>query len=693
MVVGGSGILGLNLVHELKKHYELTVLLHNRHISDKDCCIRHYKFTDQNSLDNLVDAVKPSMIINAIGFTNVDLCNQKVDECRFVNTTIPKMLALTCQSKNIKFVHISTDQLFGDKGSLFSEKDSPEPLNIYAQTKLDSERLVLSLNPDSLVLRTNFFGPSPHYHLSISDFIISALKNGDEINMLDDITYTPVLTTVLIDLMLRLVKKNARGVFNISSDTAISKYDFAVMVAKQYNLPVGNIKPIQKHKLVEAVKRPKHLCLSNKKLKETLGISKIDLADHLRMMHEDEYTQNYINVVTSAIPYGKHYVDEDDISAVTKTLRYGNLTQGPVIPEFEEQVAAYVGAKYAVVVSSATAGLHLSYLALGIRGGDGVLTSPITFVSTANAAHYCGGRAFFSDIDRSTLNLDPTKVAETLAHNPEIKIVAPVLFAGSSEGIGEICTNARKFGKHIVEDAAHALGAEYHCGAKVGSCVYSDCTVFSLHPVKSIAAGEGGIVTTNDEKIYKSLLRLRSHGINKLDDDFINIDLAFTDGEINPWYYEMSTIGYHYRNTDIQVSLAQSQLKKLDNFIEHRRKIIRRYETELANLDHISAAQTTDYSKSANHIFPVHIDFEKIGTTRLAFMNQLKQAGIITQVHYIPVHLHPFYASLGWKANEFPDSISYYKTTLSLPLYYGLTNDDFDFIMTSIKALIQPSSH
>ncbi|MCE2517201.1 MAG: SDR family oxidoreductase [Alphaproteobacteria bacterium] len=259
MVVGGSGILGLNLMHELKKSHDVTVLLHHRHISDKDCHIRHYEFTDQSSLDALVSSIKPSMIINAIGFTNVDECEQKTDESRFVNTTIPEMLARSAQKHQLKFVHISTDHLFGDAGCLYTEDDVPAPLNVYAKTKLDAEHLVMSHHEDALVIRTNFFGPSPSYHLSLSDQIINALEQGDQIEMLDDITYTPVLTTALIDMMMRLVEVEATGIFNVSSDTPVSKYDFAVMLAKQYGLPLNKIKPIQKTNLAETIKRPRHL--------------------------------------------------------------------------------------------------------------------------------------------------------------------------------------------------------------------------------------------------------------------------------------------------------------------------------------------------------------------------------------------------------------------------------------------------
>ena len=251
-------------------------------------------------------------------------------------------------------------------------------------------------------------------------------------------------------------------------------------------------------------------------------------------------------------PYGKHFIDENDINEVSKTLRSGFLTQGPKISEFEEKIAQYTGAKYAVAVSSATAGLHLSYLALGLGPAKSVLTSPITFVSTANAAYYCGGFARFADINPNTVIMSFDKAKLVLNQYEDIHIVAPVLFSGSGDGIPELAKLARSKGKFVVEDAAHGLGGTYSCGEKIGSCKYSDCTVFSLHPVKSIAAGEGGIVTTNDENIYKKLLRLRSHGVNKNDDMFELPQNAFTDGKSNIWYYEMLTLGYHYRLTDIQ---------------------------------------------------------------------------------------------------------------------------------------------
>ena len=266
-----------------------------------------------------------------------------------------------------------------------------------------------------------------------------------------------------------------------------------------------------------------------------------------RNSKKEEWKRNELKSITNIIPYGKHIIDEDDIESVIRVLKSDFLTQGPMIEILEKRIANYVGAKYAVAVSSCTAGLHLSYIALGLKKSDEILTSPITFVSTANAALFCNASVRLVDINRDTLIMDPIKISEILRNKNKIKICVPVLFAGASEGIEKISKIARQHNKYIVEDAAHGLGGSYLSGEKIGSCKYSDCTVFSLHPVKSIAAGEGGIITTNNLNIYRKLLRLRSHGINKLDDNFVNDDLAFTDGKKNMWYYEMTSLGYHYR--------------------------------------------------------------------------------------------------------------------------------------------------
>ena len=384
------------------------------------------------------------------------------------------------------------------------------------------------------------------------------------------------------------------------------------------------------------------------------------------------------------IPYGKHFIDEDDIQAVVDVLRSGFLTQGPTIAEFENSFSNYVGSKYAVAVSSCTAGLHLAAIAAGLGLGDTLITSPITFVASANAGLYAGGNVAFADIDPSTVNMDSAALAASLEDNPRTKVVVPVHFAGlpcEMESIKSICDRA---GAVVIEDAAHALGATYKNGQRVGSCCYSLMTVFSLHPVKTIAAGEGGIITTNDESIYRLLMRLRSHGINKLDDQFIIKEQAYTEQVPNPWYYEMQELGFHYRLTDIQCALALSQLSKLEKFLKKRLEISEKYDAAFANHGYLRPFQAGQRLSSGNHIYTLSIEFDRIGIPRQQLMQSLRDCGIGTQVHYLPVPMHPFYTRRGHNMAKLPNAAEYYAKTLTIPLYYSLSTSDQDFIVDKL---------
>ena len=272
------------------------------------------------------------------------------------------------------------------------------------------------------------------------------------------------------------------------------------------------------------------------------------------------------------IPYGKHHIDEQDLKSVIKVLKSNNLTQGPLTGAFEKEIAKFVGCKYSVAVTSSTAGLHLASMVSNIGKEKTVLTSPITFVSTANSSLFCGGKVLFADIDPSTINLSIESINKVVSKE-KVNTIIPVHFGGLPCDMKKIKKIANKIGATIYEDAAHALGATYLDGSRVGSCRYSDMTVFSFHPVKSIATGEGGMVTTNDKKIYEKLLRLRNHGLEKNSDNFSLKKDSLTDGLINPWYYEMQELGYHYRITDIQCALGLSQLKKINKFITRRRSL------------------------------------------------------------------------------------------------------------------------
>ena len=389
------------------------------------------------------------------------------------------------------------------------------------------------------------------------------------------------------------------------------------------------------------------------------------------------------------IPYGRHHIDESDIAAVTDLLRNGLLTQGPIVEEFERAVADYTGARYAVAVSSGTAGLHIAAIAAGVGPGTALVTSPITFVASSNAALYAGGRPLFADIDRETVNMSPAKLAEILARHPEVKAVVPVHFAGLACEMAEIRAMADRSGVKVIEDAAHALGGSYTDGSKIGSNVHADMTVFSFHPVKAVAAGEGGLVTTNDEQLYRRLLRLRSHGINKLDDPFHFVEQAMSGGAVNPWYHEMQELGFNYRITDIQCALALSQLGKLDSFIARRRELANAYDKAFAGFSFLNPAQSRESRDiSGHHLYVVRIDFERLGVSRSQLMLALRERGIGTQVHYIPVPAQPVYRALQMRPEDYPEALHYYRQALTIPLFYDLSDDQQRFVIDTLQELV-----
>ena len=388
------------------------------------------------------------------------------------------------------------------------------------------------------------------------------------------------------------------------------------------------------------------------------------------------------------IPYGSHYLDEDDIQSVAKLLRSGPLTQGPLIGEFENAICEFVGSKYAVAVSSCTAGLHLACMVADLKPAETVLTSAISFVASANCGSYVGASVDFVDVDPQTINLSTIELERRFKEKSNVRVVIPVHFAGHPCEMGKIHDLAEEYEAKVIEDAAHAFGSTYPNGKRVGSCCYSDMTVFSFHPVKSIAMGEGGVITTNSEELYRRLIRLRSHGINKLDDSFINAENASTGEILNPWYYEMLELGMHYRITDIQCALGLSQLKKIEEIHARRGVLASRYDQYLEDFDYIRPAQAVDRTTSANHIYPVCINFDTLDFSRAELMNRLREKGIGTQVHYIPIPMQPYYQQRGADPTEFPCALNYYSQCLTIPLFFQLTNQDQKHIISVLRSLI-----
>ncbi len=380
------------------------------------------------------------------------------------------------------------------------------------------------------------------------------------------------------------------------------------------------------------------------------------------------------------IPYGRQSVDDTDIEAVVKVLQSDYLTQGPTVPAFEKAVTQQCGASHGVATNSGTSALHIACMAIGLGPGDWLWTSPNTFVASANFALYCGASVDFVDIDSKTYNLCPTalqaKLEEAEKENRLPKIVMPVHFAGQPCQMDSIYTLSRQYGFKIIEDATNSIGGRYRETA-IGSCLYSDIAVFSFHPVKIITSGEGGMALTNDANLAERMARLRTHGITR---DRHSIQRA-PEGA---WYYEQLELGFNYRMSDIGAALGVSQLKRLNEFIKKRRAIAMEYNSMLANLPLVLPWQHLD-SQSTWHLYVVGLDQTKTNVVRSALFNQLISVGIGVNVHYIPVHTQPYFEALGFRRGDFPKSEHYYDTSISLPIYTGLSEEDQQFVIKAIR--------
>lgn len=370
------------------------------------------------------------------------------------------------------------------------------------------------------------------------------------------------------------------------------------------------------------------------------------------------------------IPYGRQYVDDEDIEEVVKVLKSDFLTTGPVIEEFEKKVADYVGAKYAVAVANGTAALHSACYAANIGKGDEVITTPITFAASSNCAFYCGAVPVFADIDPKTYNIDPSDVEKKITDRT--KAIIAVHFTGQPCDMERIHEIANKHGLIVIEDAAHALGAVYE-GKKVGSL--SEMTTFSFHPVKHITTGEGGMVLTNHQELYERLKLFRAHGITR--EEHL---LRKNDG---PWYYEQLDLGYNYRITDIQCALGISQMKKLPYFLERRKEIAERYQEAFADCENIQCPYQKPGCENAWHLYVIRIK----GGKRKEVFEKLREAGIGVNVHYIPVYQHPYYQEHGYKDISCPNAEQYYEEAISLPIYPALKEAEQEYVIETVQKI------
>lgn len=386
-------------------------------------------------------------------------------------------------------------------------------------------------------------------------------------------------------------------------------------------------------------------------------------------------------MIRKPIPYGHQHITEEDIQAVVETLKSDYLTQGPKITEFEQAFAEYVGAKYAVAVNNATAGLHLAADALGVKPGDKVIVTPMTFAASANCVRYCGGEVVFCDIDPQTYLMDFRKLRELLASYPKetFKGIVPVDFAGYPHRMEEFRQLADEYGLWIIEDACHAPGG-YFIDSKgerqrCGNGKFADAAVFSFHPVKHIATGEGGMVTTNDKALYERLCLLRTHGITR------NPERLHENH--GGWYYEMQELGYNYRMTDFQAALGISQLKRADEGLCRRQEIAARYNEAFLNIKEIKTPFTAPDVSHAYHLYIIQVP------DRLGLYNYLRENGIYAQVHYVPLHLMPYYQQFGNRKGDLPVVEEYYKHCLSLPMFPTLTGEEQEYVIKKVTEYVK----
>lgn len=380
------------------------------------------------------------------------------------------------------------------------------------------------------------------------------------------------------------------------------------------------------------------------------------------------------------LSYGHQSINDDDIQAVVDVLKSDFLTQGPVLEKFEKEICKVTGAKFCVAVCNATAALHIAVAALDLPSGSEGITTPNTFLASANCLVYNNVKPVFADIDARTYNINPSEIQKHIT--PQTKVLVPVHFAGLPCDMSEIKKIADEHNCYVIEDACHAIASVYDDGTPVGNCKYSDMTVFSFHPVKTITTGEGGAITTNNETLYKKLLMLRSHGMTK--------DGSLLSKNPGSWYYEMQMLGFNYRMTEIQAALGVSQLKRLEEFKKRRREIVASYNEAFSSSEFIKTPYEPKNLSSCFHLYVIQIDFEKLRKSRKQVMQELAEKGVGTQVLYIPVANQPYYKkNFGYKEGDFPVVEAYYEKALALPLFPAMTDDDVCTVIKAVGAVVR----
>lgn len=714
LISGVSGLLGNNLAWHFQDKLEV-VGLYRQHTLERpgirtiNVDLRDYGFTRE-----IITTENPDVVIHCASRTDVDGIEKDREGGWQANVLTTRVLLDSLRDSTAKLIYISTDSVYPGLRGPYSEIDPTGPLNWYGATKIEGEDLVAARS-GTLILRTNIFGWNVQDKVSLGEWFLSRLRNGEQINGFVDARFSSIYTFAFAAIIEQCLQKNVSGIYNCASRDSCSKFEFGRRLAELFGYDKELVKPAKLVDMGFKAHRGHDLSLNTSLLSTALGASLPTIQESLEQFHANwkmgvpgqikknlpkKKQANTISYpIRNIIPYGGQFIDELDIEAVTNTLKSPYLVQGPAIDVFERNLAQTVNSVHCVAVNSGTSALHIACLACGITQGDEVITSPITFVASANCAVFCGARPVFADIDPLTYNISAEEVDRKIT--AQTKAVIPVHFAGQSCDMVAIADIVRKAEKkfhrkiYIIEDASHALGSKYQ-DTEVGSCAFSDMAIMSFHPVKHITTGEGGAVLTKDDTINKLLRRFRSHGITSVPEEFIYKDQAYhipdikCQDDLNPWYYEQQGLGYNYRITDIQCSLGISQLKKIAAFRNARRQIVDTYNTSFADMENIQTPHETASCYTNFHLYVLLLDFEKIGTMRAVFMRRLKDRGVQTQVHYIPVHTQPFYQEkFGTSWGDCPNAEAYYSKCLSIPLYPGLTREDVEKVVRTVKEYVR----
>lgn len=708
LITGVSGLSGNNLAYYFKDKYEILGLYNSHPVIIDGIRTEKCDITNKDSIKRTIHEFNPLIILHCASLTNIEQCELNKDIAKKINVLSTAYLIESVMDKDIKLVYISTDAVYDGVRGNFSESDKVNPLNFYGLSKYQGELEVVKKR-NSLIFRTNIFGWNIQDKKSLGEWILDELKAKQNINGFKDAYFSSNYTFEFARVIDIAIQKDLSGVYNCGSADTCSKYEFAQKIAKLFKLNENLIFPISIDEFNSKTKRGKRLSLNIEKLQQKLDYKLPTIDQSIEIFYKDykcglpdEIKRNISRTheQSSIIPYGRQWIDENDIQSVVNLMNSERITQGPKVEEFEKVLSEYCGSKYAVAVNSGTSALHIACLAAGVKEGDEVVTSPNTFVASANCAVYCAAKPVFADIDPKTYNVAAEEIKKKI--NTKTKVIIPVHFAGQScdmESIRKVVKNKEKDNKiFIIEDACHALGSFYK-DKHVGSCAFSDMTVMSFHPVKHITTGEGGAVLTNDEMLYNKLKKFRSHGITNNPKEFIYKDQAFGNSyfvnpqsaienpqSVNPWYYEQVDLGYNYRITDIQCALGLSQFRKLREFCNRRREIANMYNEAFNSIESIQIPFESKDCNSNFHLYVILFNFNQIGIERAQLMIELKQRGIQTQVHYIPVHTQPFYQeNIGTNWGDCPNAEKYYQKCLSIPLYPTMSDSDVERVINSIK--------